>query len=227
MPTIIAHRGTPREHPENTLPAFARALELGVDGVELDVHATRDGQVVVHHDAELPAAAGALARRAIESLSLAELSAHRVQGTAPVPLLADVLAAAAGRATVYVEIKAPAIEPLVDQVLAASACAAQVHSFDHRVARRSRDLRPSLRVGILSTSYLIDNVAAMRAAGADTLWQHWSVIDAALVAEVHAAGGAVIAWTVNSPAVARSLAALGVDGLCTDVPAEIRAALAG
>ena len=47
---IIAHRGTPRELPENSLPGFARALEAGAQGIELDVHLTADGVVVVHHD---------------------------------------------------------------------------------------------------------------------------------------------------------------------------------
>jgi glycerophosphoryl diester phosphodiesterase len=50
IPAIIGHRGAPRDHPENTLAAFLRALELGATGVELDVHVTGDGVVVVHHD---------------------------------------------------------------------------------------------------------------------------------------------------------------------------------
>jgi glycerophosphoryl diester phosphodiesterase len=79
---------------------------------------------------------------------------------------------------------------------------------------------------VLSASYLVDTVAAMRAADARDLWQHWSMVDAALVDAVHAAGGRVLVWTVNDAALARDLAAAGVDGICTDLPAEILAALA-
>jgi glycerophosphoryl diester phosphodiesterase len=227
-PRIIAHRGLPRERPENTLAGFEAALGAGVDGLELDVHATRDGRVVVHHDPMLPPdAAGALAGRRIAELEWAELAAHRVQRLEPVPLLADVLRAAAGRATVHVEIKGTGIEALVVDGLRASACDAVVHAFDHRVAARVRALLPERPTGVLSTSYLVDTPAAMRAADAVTLWQHWSMIDAALVRDVHGAGGTVIAWTVNDPEVARELAGFGVDGLCSDVPADVRAALTG
>ena len=78
---------------------------------------------------------------------------------------------------------------------------------------------------MLSVSYLVDNVAAMQAADARDLWQHWSMIDAPLVAAVHAAGGRVIAWTVNDPVHAIALARLGVDGICSDVPDVMAGAL--
>jgi glycerophosphoryl diester phosphodiesterase len=66
----------------------------------------------------------------------------------------------------------------------------------------------------------------MQAAGARDLWQHWTVVDAALVDAVHAAGGRVVVWTVNDVDAARDLAALGVDGICTDVPGALRPAFA-
>src|ERR671916_1175095 len=93
-PARIAHRGAPREHPENTLPAFARALELNADGIELDVHATRDGVVVVHHD-PVPRATPddpRLAGRPIADLTYAEVEQFSVAPGVPIPTLADVLA---------------------------------------------------------------------------------------------------------------------------------------
>jgi glycerophosphoryl diester phosphodiesterase len=66
------------------------------------------------------------------------------------------------------------------------------------------------------TSYLLDPLAPLRDTGARDLWQHWELIDEALVAAVHGAGGRVIAWTVNSVGTARQLAEWGVDGICTD-----------
>lgn len=222
-PEIIAHRGTPREHPENSLPGFARALAIGADAIELDVHVTADGVPVVHHDAEL--ATGPHAGRAIAALTLAEVQATALAPGVTVPTLADACALAAGRATVYVEVKARDAEAAVARTLAGLGPRAPVHSFDHRVSRRLRDLLPATPAGVLSTSYLVDTVAALRAADARDLWQHWSMVDAALVRAVHAAGGRVIVWTMNDVDVARALAALGVDGLCTDVPGAMRAAL--
>ena len=221
-PEIIGHRGTPREHPENSLPGFERALALGADGIELDVHVTVDDVAVVHHDPELHA--GPHAARPISALTAAQVGGTELAPGVTVPTLAAVLRLVAGRATVYVEVKAPNAEAAVARTLAGLGDLAPVHSFDHRVSRQVHALAPSTPTGVLSTSYLIDNAAAVRAAGARDLWQHWSMIDAALVAEAHAAGARVLAWTVNDVDLARALATLGVDGLCSDVPGVMRAA---
>jgi glycerophosphoryl diester phosphodiesterase len=222
-PEIIAHRGTPRVHPENSLPGFARAVELGVDGIELDVHLTRDGVPVVHHDPEL--GEGPFAGRRIADLTLAELRRHALAPGVGVPTLAEACALADGRCTLYVEVKARDAEDAVARLLDGRGPRAPVHSFDHRVARGVRARAPGTPVGVLSVSYLVDNVAALRAAEARDLWQHWSMIDAPLVEAVHAAGGRVIAWTVNDPAHAVALARMGVDGICSDVPDLMAAAL--
>lgn len=219
-PEIIAHRGTPREHRENTLPAFARAIELGVDGIELDVHATRDGTVVVHHD---PAPIGG---PPIASMTDAELARFEAAPGVPIPPLTAVLALVADRATTYVEIKGSGIARFVVDTIGRAGCTrCAVHSFDHRTVREVSELAPRLRTGILLSSYLVDPRAALQSARATDLWQRWEQVDAALVGNVHSAGGRLIAWTVNDPPVARALARLGVDGLCSDLPDEIRRAL--
>jgi len=202
---IIAHRGTPRQHPENTLAGFAQALADGADAIELDVRRTADGVVVVHHD---PASPGSLP---IDTLPAAALLPS-------IPPLATVLAQVDGRATVYVEVKQAGIEDDVVGLLTASTTPTAVHAFDHRVARRVTHLAPGIPTGVLMSSYVIDPASVLRAAGARDWWQEWPMIDAALVASIHAAGGRVIAWTVNDPEAARRLSDLGVDGICTDVP---------
>ena len=224
-PEIIAHRGTPRVHPENSLPGFAHALALEVDGIELDVHLTRDGVPVVHHDPELGVGSARLAGRSIVGLTLDELRSHELAPGVPVPTLAEVLALTAGRTTLYVEVKAREAGQAVADLLGPDGRRTPVHSFDHRLARGVRMRAPGIPIGVLSVSYLVDKVGAMRAADARDLWQHWSMIDAPLVDAVHAAGGRVIAWTVNDPARAVALAQLGVDGLCSDVPDLIAPAL--
>ncbi|HKV51614.1 MAG TPA: glycerophosphodiester phosphodiesterase [Gemmatimonadaceae bacterium] len=219
-PLLIGHRGAPRERPENTLPSFLRALELGADGIELDVHTTKDGVVVVHHD-EVPRAAapsGRLTGKRIDALTFDELQGFSVRGMALVPTLAEVLAAVRGRAEVFVELKGHGVEAATIEVIRKSPnperCA--VHSFDHDAVRRARELAPELRGGILYDRPLDDVVAAMRAAEALDAWSRWDLIDAPTVAAVHGAGGRVIAWTVNRTDRAMELASLGVDALCTD-----------
>lgn len=229
MPTeVIAHRGSPRELHENTLESFERALAHGADAIELDVHGTADGAVVVHHDPTLRAEGASEpggARPAIAHTRLDAVLAAALPGGLRVPTLDEVLALVGARAKVYVEIKARGIERAVVDVLARHETRCAVHSFDHRIVRAVKELAPDLRTGVLLTSYLIDTVAAMRAAGATDLWQHCEYVDAELVQTVHAAGGRVIAWTVNGWAVARELAELGLDGICTDVTPTVRESL--
>jgi glycerophosphoryl diester phosphodiesterase len=180
LPEVIAHRGTPRDHPENSLAGFAHALALGADAVELDVHVTSDGVPVVHHDPTLHR--GPHAGRPVARLTAAEVARCDLAAGVAVPTLAAVLALVAPHGTVYVEVKARGAEAAVAAALGPLGDRAPVHSFDHRVSRRMGASRPAHPGGVLSTSYLIDTAAALRAAGARDLWQHWSMIDAALVA---------------------------------------------
>jgi len=228
-PLLIAHRGAPRERPENTLPSFLRALELGADGIELDVHRSRDGILVVHHD-EVPRAiapSGRLAGRRIDALTFDELQGFAVGGSALIPTLDEVLALVKGRALLFIEMKGAGVEEDVVKAILASAaperCA--VHGFDHAAVRRVHEMAPGIRCGILFDRAPLDAAAAMRESGALDVWPQWALVDAPLVDAVHAAGGRVIPWTVNRAEAARTLAGLGVDGICTDVLPTVREAL--
>lgn len=209
----------PREQPENTLPGFALALEAGVQGIELDVHATADRAVVVHHDPVVPSP-GDGSTQPLAALPLAEL--RSLEAGLSIPTLAEVLTLVAGRARVYVEVKAPGIEDLVIDLVKPRAEWCAVHSFDHRIVAAVRRAAPALRCGVLMSSYLLRPLVPLEDTGAADLWQHWSMIDAPLVAQVHAHGGRVIAWTVNDAATARTLLGWGVDGICTDLARDLK-----
>lgn len=222
-PSVIAHRGASGYEYENSRAAFRRAVMLDADGVELDVHATRDGAIVVHHDAEIPGFGP------IALLSRAEARQVRIRNGEPLPLLAEVLELVGNR-EVYVEIKSlpeahdEELLSVLDRGPAPERYA--VHSFDHRIVRRLGSCRPKLRRGILLSAYLDDPVAAMAGVGAGTLWQEWQLVDQELVTRVHEAGFSIIAWTVNEIGDMERLARLGVDGLCGNYPDRIRVALA-
>ncbi len=227
MPEIIAHRGASREHLENTLAAFQRALDLGADGVELDVHCTADGTVVVHHDAILrgePSDA-ALAGRPIAALTTAELGAFRLADGGAVPTLDEVAPLLRGRATLYCELKgagsaAPALQSLRRY---GGPCA--VHSFDHRMVAEAAARAPEIPRGVLEVSRHVDPTSVLLSVEARDLWQLADYVDEPLVRAVHAAGGRVIAWTANEPEAIARLASWGVDGLCTDDVALARRVL--
>jgi glycerophosphoryl diester phosphodiesterase len=218
-PRVIAHRGASGHQPENSLAAFREAVRLGSDGVELDIHATSDGELVVHHDSEVPGI-GRISELPIHTLKSCILATGE-----PIPTLQEALQALNGLEA-WVEVKElpeaadARLLAIIDASPDPSRCA--VHSFDHRTVARLGARRPSLRRGVLSASYPLDPAAPMVAAGAVALWQEWQLIDAELIEAIHRRGGEVIAWTVNDTAVARRLAALGVDALCGNYPERLR-----
>lgn len=223
MIEAISHRGSHAAHPENTIAAILAAAAEGADGVEIDAHATRDGVVIVHHDFFPRGRTGdrRLASRPIADLSFAELGTFDLGGGERIPSLADVFAALGDRARLYVEIKGRGCEQQLAAALSAAPASVAVHGFDHRAVGRMAKLAPGIRRGALQGSYMADNCFALRSASATDLWQHWELVDEALVNEVHGCGGRVIAWTANEERDWDQLAQSGVDAICTDDVARL------
>jgi glycerophosphoryl diester phosphodiesterase len=196
---------------------------LDADGVELDIHATRDGGIVVHHDPEIPGVGP------IAQLTLAEARQLRIPNGETVPTLAEILDLVGDR-DVWVEVKGltSAYDRVLLEILQQGPAPQRyaIHSFDHRIVHRLGEVQPSLRRGILLSAYLRDPVAVMASVGATTLWQEWQQVDQELVTHVHEAGYTVIAWTVNEIGDLDRMVRLGVDGLCGNYPDRIRVAIA-
>lgn len=214
---LIAHRGVTSRGIENSLPAFRAAVEntaIPIDGVELDVHTTADGKTVVHHDLTLPSG------RRINETDLQGVRQERLADGSMLPTLREALEAMPGL-RVYVEAKG--ITPAGDRDLLGSLTDrrwlphVQVHGFDHRVVARLLAQAPGLRGGVLSSSYPVDPIAQVTAAGASTLWQEVGMVDAELVRRCREAGIALIAWTVRTADERDRLVELGVDGVCADL----------
>ena len=215
-PLAISHRGLKTDAPENTIPAFLAAIEAGAEGIELDVHGSADEGVFVHHDFGVHAE-GALVPLA--SLDSRQISKVDLGGGVAIPSLDETLTAIGSRAMVFIEVKATGIENAVARCLRRHMPNIErysIHAFDHRIVKRVLELIPSVRTGALQVSYLMDTPGALRRCGATDLWQHADFIDAELVADVHVYGGKVVAWTPNDESQWQSLAAMGVDAVCTD-----------
>jgi len=226
-PEIIAHRGVSRERLENTIPAFQRAIDLGADGVELDVHVTRDGTVVVHHDPVIRGASSdpALDGRPICQLTTAEVASFRLADGGPVPTLLEVSALLRDRLTLYCELKGQGTAAASLDVLRLGGTRCAVHSFDHRLIAAAALIAPSVPRGVLEVSRHVDAASSLQSVGARDLWQLIEFIDDELVHQVHAAGGRVMAWTANDPPTVERLAVLGVDGFCGDDVVMLRRVL--
>ncbi len=224
MVRVIAHRGASAAAPENTIEAFRLAGALGADWVELDVRRTRDGVAVVHHDAHLA-----------DGRALVELARHELPDR--VCDLGQALDACAGL-SVNIEIKnwpddvdfdhteAMALAVVGEVQRRGAQADVLVSCFSQVTIDRVRHLD-----GAIATAYLhhFDDrswhelACDIAAAGHAALhpWEH--LVDEALVTAARAHGLEVNAWTVDDPDRMAALVALGVDGLCTNVPDVARA----
>jgi glycerophosphoryl diester phosphodiesterase len=195
---VIAHRGASDELPENTLPAFERAIEVGADFVEFDVHAADDGALVVKHD---PPRRG-------EAL----------------PSLEQVLDLARGRIGVMVELKSPyryRRHGIVARTLALLDDDAVVLSFQRAALEEVRRLRPGLR----TVQHVGYGVSIRGAVGAWAVGFENGRATRRGIARAQRLGFETTVYTVNEPARMLELEALGVTGVFTDRPALARRTL--
>ncbi len=241
-PLVFAHRGGSGLSPENTMPAFERGLAVGADGLELDVHLSRDGVVVVHHDPTLERTtdlSGPIAARTADELAAADAGYRfardggfpfRGQGIG-VPRLADVLARFTG-VRVIIELKADTAalaRAVVDVVRAADAVdRVCLGAFAARALPAARAIEPAIAtsawreevrwalyrswIGLTPSRPAYGGFQVPERAG------RTRVVSPRFVAAMHRAGLAVQVWTVDTEADARRLLSWGVDALITDRP---------
>ena len=221
---VIAHRGASRLAHENTIAAFEMAAIAGADGVELDVRRTADGVLVVHHDARVSDG------RVIVETPWQELPAY-------VPMFGEALDACGGL-WVDIEIKNDERDPDFDphdrvavEVLATLAERGGgrwlISSFRLATIDRCRLLDPTVPTAWLTMEFGAATVDAARTRGHTALHPWEAAVTADEVERSHEAGLLVNVWTCNDPLRAAALAMAGVDGVVTDVPDVVRAAIHG
>jgi len=234
-PLVHGHRGARAKRPENTLPAFAYAIDVGADALELDVAVTRDNVPVVSHD---PILAGPLPA-VIRELTLAQVK-QWCRGGVPIPTLDEVFALAApSRVELNIELKSfperPEFTPpplefarLVLQEIRKHKLEARAiaQSFDFRTLRAMRDIAPEIRRSALFEDDARDFAAIAREAGGTPMVSpHYSLVTREKVAQAHNAGLQVMVWTVNTPDDWTRMVESQVDAIITDDPAALIAFL--
>lgn len=240
MIDVVAHRGYAGIAPENTLIALHAGVTAGADWIEFDVRTTADGVPVVIHDRLLGRTApgvGPVAEASFDELRALDAGGWFAPAFAglTVPALAevlDLLAPAGPR--LLLEIKPPATAEEVKAILAQLADRGLVartvlQSFDDQILREAAELLPELRRGVLRQGLDADPVALVRELGAMTYNPSLDDVigDPSVVPDLAAAGVRVMPWTVNHPVGWATAITLGVGGIITDRPAELRGWLAG
>ncbi len=226
---IIAHRGASGQYPENTLLAFAHALEQGVDAIELDVRVTADGVPIVLHDPTLErttSGAGPVARLSLTEVRHADAGrGERIPTLAEVldrfpatPLLVEIKEAGAARATMAV-LRAQRAERRV--LVGAFRRAALSPFFGTEFARSPVRVEVAV-VWAGSRLGLSLGVGSYRAVSVPEHSGRLRVVDRRFLAATRRAGIPVHVWTVDDPAQATRLRALGVCGIITNFPERMR-----
>lgn len=238
---VFAHRGARRDAPENTLPAFERALAMGVDGVEFDVHRTADGHLVVIHDFAVDKTTdghGLVAAMSLAELRRLDAGSHFAAAFAGVqiPLLDEVLDLVGDRCRLNLEIKS--LDPYANDASADVATVIRrrklyeqvlVSSFNPITLLKLRHLDSRIALGMLYDDEMplfLRQVWAGPPLHPEAQHPEHTLIDADFMAWARALPGAVNTWTVNEVEEARRLAALGVDVIISDAPDQIMQGLA-
>lgn len=241
MSNIInfAHRGAAGHYPENTMLAFAKALELGATGIESDVQMTRDGQLILIHDETLQRTAGTA--EWVKDLTLAEIKQlevgswfHADYVGERIPTLEELLDLVSGTdALVNLELKTgvvlyPGIEQKVLDTVRRYGLSERIiiSSFNHYSLVECKSLAPDIRTGILYMEGLYEPWNYAKRIGADALHAYQYALTPELVAEAKAAGVVYHPFTVNDPKVMQALIAAGVAGIITDFPDRLAELLA-
>ena len=225
---VLGHRGARLELLENTLPSLARAVELGADGVEVDVQIARDGVPIVLHDETLDRTTGVAGRVS----RLAWPAIQRLTG-AVVPSFEQVAAwAAAAGAWLNVEIKAAGVEETVLRTIGEMNLAERtiLSSFHWASVKRATSLEPRVHCFFLMKRWDRPTERALGESGAGGVCLHVDAATDEVLGLLDERGLPVIVWTVNHRARIAHLLEVGVAGIITDDPGlavEVRAGRAG
>ncbi|MFF8606657.1 glycerophosphodiester phosphodiesterase [Streptomyces sp. NPDC015346] len=215
----IGHRGVMGVEPENTLRSFVRAEQAGMDAIELDLHLSKDGALVVMHDAEVDRTTDGSGP--IAELTLAELRELDAGDGERVPVFEEVLDAV--RAPIQAEIKDVAAARTLAEVMNRRDLTGRVEvlSFhDEALAEIARHV-PGVRTALVADDWDGDVVDRAKAVGAGALVLNIQHLTLDTVEHAHREGLRVIGWVVNTQDHLRLARALELDGATTDYP-EIR-----
>ncbi|HEX5106692.1 MAG TPA: glycerophosphodiester phosphodiesterase [Pirellulaceae bacterium] len=230
---IMAHRGSSKAAPENTLAAFRRAVEDGADWIELDVQETADGEIVVFHDNDFMKLAGRDLR--IWEAALADVQDIDIGSSFDpefkdqrVPTLGEVLDECQGKIRVNIELKYyghdQQLEQRVADIVEAHEMSSDVILMSLKMdgVKKMKSIRPNWKVGLLMSV----SAGNLNKIEADFLAVNVRFVNRSLIRTAHRSGKEIYVWTVDDAPTMSTMISQGVDGILTNKPALARSVLA-
>ena len=223
----IGHRGARGHIAENTLESIQKAIDLNVDGVEIDVFRCASGEIVVFHDKELSRLTNS--NGFIEDITLDSLNHILVEGKYKIPTLEEVLELINGDILLNVELKGentavPTASILKDFITNTKWEVDQliVSSFDWKELTIFKNQNTNIPIGVLNENHTIDETIEMAIAlKAIAIHPNFSSLNQDIVNTIHKAGFKIYSWTINEPAAINNAIKFGIDGIITDFPDRI------
>ena len=230
---VVAHRGASAYEPENTLRAFRRAIELGAEMSELDAHLSKDGHVMIMHNASVEATTNG--QGAIREMTLGELKRLDAGQGEQIPTLPEVLALVRGKHGLYIELKGEGTPPAVVKILRdlnfTNRRQVIVGSFLAPLVQEVKELAPEIATSLLiGPVFPADQLIAMtRAVNADYVHLCWerrhpqphTLLTPELLSALRAAGLGIVLWHEERPSELEVLRTLDVDAICTNTPDQL------
>jgi glycerophosphoryl diester phosphodiesterase len=225
-PLVIGHRGAKGHAPENTLKSIQKAIELGVDGIEIDVFRCASGELVVFHDKSVEKLTDG--KGYIEQMSLDSIKELNVLGTEKIPTLKEVLDLINGKVLLNIELKGTSTSFLTHQLLNSyfettnwSKDKVFISSFDWNELRAFYQLNKQVRIAVLTDDDPIDAISIAKEIKAFAINPNYKFLNKLNVAKIKSENFSIYTWTVNNIKDIIRIRILEVDAIITDFPDRI------
>lgn len=222
----IGHRGAKADVAENTLASFQKALDMGVDGIELDVHVCATGELVVIHDFTVDRTTNGTGE--VHKLTLTELKQLTVEGQHTIPTLEEVLELAGKKCFLNIEMKgrhtAQPVSQLMELYINTKGYTYDdfiVSSFQREELMIMSEINPDIHLGILTQASVTQAWEWALEFSAKALHPHFSLLTESNVKKAKQAGYKVYTWTVNEPEDIERVKLYDVDGIISDNPERL------
>ncbi|QZK89344.1 glycerophosphodiester phosphodiesterase [Flavobacterium sp. CHNK8] len=222
----IGHRGAKGYEPENTLVSFKKALDLYADGIELDVHLSADGEIIVIHDETIDRTTDG--KGFVNTLSLQELKAFLIDGKHEIPTLEEVFDLTNQKCLINIELKShdatdKVVELIEEYVIEKSWKYDQflVSSFDWNALQRVASLNDKIGIGVLTETDLDLALAFAKTTQAKSIHPYFHLLTIKNTAHIQEKGFQVFPWTINEVEDIQKIKTFNVNGIITDFPDRI------
>lgn len=222
----IAHRGAKGYEPENTLIAFRKAIDLGCDAIELDVHLSSDFEIVVIHDETINRTTSG--KGFVNQMKLSELKSFLIHDKYQIPTLQEVFELINHNIFINIELKsyetANKVVELIERYVLEKNWKYEnfiISSFDWNALQQVRFLNDEIQIGVLTATDLNLAVSFAKFIKAKTINPYFHLLNEENVAKMRAKGFEIHAWTVNEIQDIEKMKALRVDGIISDFPERI------